>query len=126
MPRHPCRMITAGNGPVPRGIVRSPGRLAGEALRVGTLTCVASPSAHATSTKTTSSIHARILVRAIGTTDATAGSAPGIGRGRLHDAVREHGVGDLDEAAEVGALYVVYPVAVAAMLHALVVNVLHD
>ncbi len=37
---HPCRRTTAGNGPPPLGIVNSAGRVAGEALPVGTWTRV--------------------------------------------------------------------------------------
>jgi hypothetical protein len=44
-------MITAGNGPDPGGIVSSPGRLAGETLRVGTWTRVGDMPAPAAPTK---------------------------------------------------------------------------
>src|SRR5262245_18501244 len=43
--------MTAGNGPPPLGIVNSPGRVAGDALRVGTLTRIVDTPAPAAPTQ---------------------------------------------------------------------------
>ena len=44
----------------------------------------------------------------------------------LENAVREHGIRDLDEAADIRALDVVDEVALSSVLDAGAVNILHD
>ena len=47
-------------------------------------------------------------------------------RRALHNSLRQHGLGDLHEAGDVGTLHIVDVVAFLTVLHALLVNALHD